>query len=278
MARAVKKETKKTTTKRGKKGNSVTLDFSEVKSFKAIPEGPYLVEVTSVEEGKSQNDNPTLSFEFSIAEGKFQGSKLWHTTALTKEALWKVREVFEALGQEVDGQVTYDLDELVGCTCGVIVYNETYEGKQRAKIGEFLSKDDVDTDEEEEVEEKSSKKSKDKKTSSKKSATSVSDMDEDELQEIIEENGLDVDLDDYSSIKKKRAAVDEAMNGDTDEEEEDDTPETYTEKHINKMDLDQLQELNDDLDLDIDDIEDMKPKAAREAVLKVLKKKKLLAK
>lgn len=36
-------------------------------------------------------------------------------------------------------------------------------------------------------------------------------MDEDELQELIDESGIDVDLDDYKKLPKKVAAVVEAL-------------------------------------------------------------------
>ena len=103
-------------------------------------------------------------------------------------------------------------------------------------------------------------------------------MDEDELAEVIEERGLDVDLDDYSSIKKKRAAVAEALEGgsDDEEEEDDEDSEKYTEDQINEMKIKELSSLNDDLELEIEDIDDMKAKQARKAVIKALKKKKLL--
>lgn len=279
----------KKTRKSSKKGNVVSLDFSDVKSFKAVPEGPYLFEVTSVEQGTSQNDNPTLKFELAVAEGKFEGSKVWHTTTLTKEAMWKTREVLDALGQEVDGEVDIDLDELVGARCGGNVYHDEYEkGKVSAKIADFFSAEDFDSEEEEEDETpkkgKASKSKKDEKPAkgkkSKKDEPNVNEMDEDELAELVDELGLDVDLDDYSSIKKKRAAVADAMD---DTDEEDDNDDTYTSDQIEELDIDQLAELNDDLELglDFDDYEDMKPKVAikeaAKAILKILKKKKLLA-
>lgn len=101
-------------------------------------------------------------------------------------------------------------------------------------------------------------------------------MDEDELAELISDRGLDVDLDDYSSIKKKRAAVQDALDGGEEEEEEDSEETTYTEDQINEMDSEELEALNNDLELDIDDIDEMSKKTARRNVIKALKKKKLL--
>lgn len=74
-------------------------------------------------------------------------------------------------------------------------------------------KDDDDEDEDDEP--KKGKKSKGGKKSKKKtySTDEVEDMDEEELEELLEEAGLDdeVDLDDYKNLKKKVAAVLEAL-------------------------------------------------------------------
>lgn len=271
--KAAKKEAPR---KKKKKGNVVSLDFTGVKNFKTIPEGSYIVEVVSIEQGTSSNDNPTLNWEFEVAEGSNKGSKLWYTTTLTPDSMWKTREVLDALGQEIpDGEMDCDLDELVGTQCGVNVFHEEYEGKKKAKISDFISKDEVDAEDEEDAEEEDDAPKKGKKSKGPK----ISDMDEDELAEFIEENSLDVDLDDFSSIKKKRAAVAEAFEGgiDEDEEEEDSEKESesYTEDQINEMDMEELEALNSDHDLEVD-LEDMKPKAARKAMLKALKKAKLL--
>ena len=46
-------------------------------------------------------------------------------------------------------------------------------------------------------------------------------MDEDELQEVIDKHGLDVDLDDFKKIGKKQAAVVDALEGEDLMEEDD---------------------------------------------------------
>lgn len=279
--------------KKKKKGNGLSLNFKDVKVLKTVPEGNYLVKVEEAELTTSSNDNEMISWVFEIAAGKYEGQKLYYNTNIGKESLWKLREVLEALGQDVpDGKMDLDLSELVGCECGVVVYQEVYEGKNRAKIADFLAADEVDEsdndseEEEDDEEEKPKTKGKGKKSSKKKDdeeeedaeEVDVSSMDEDELAELVEDKGLDVDLDDYSSIKKKRKAVAEALEkGGDDEDSEDEDEETkYSEDQINDMSLEDLEELNSDLELDIDDLEDLTVKKARKAVLKALKKKNLL--
>lgn len=272
-----------------KKSNTVSLNFKDVKTFKTPPEGNYPVRVEKAELTTSSNDNEMISWEFEIAAGKYEGSKLFYNTNTGKDSLWKLREVLEALGQDVpDGNLDLDLEELVGCECGVVVYHEVYDSKNRAKIADFLAADEVDAEEsEDDEEEDEAPKTKDKKSKSSKreddEEVDVDSMDEDELEELVSERGLDVDLDDYSSIKKKRKAVQEALEGGSeDEEQEDDSDEEdsdetkYSEDQINDMSLEALEELNSDLELDIDDLEEMTKKTARRNVIKALKKKGLL--
>lgn len=82
-------------------------------------------------------------------------------------------------------------------------------------------------------------------------------MDADELQEFIDEHELEVDLDDYKSVKKKRAAVAEAYAalsaGDDDEAPD-----------FSSMDDDELEEFVDEheLDVDLDDYKGTKKKRA----------------
>ena len=289
MAKKDKKDKKK-------KKSGLSLNFKGVKTFKTIPEGSYVVEVVAATMEESSKGNDMIKWEFEVAEGPHKGAKLWYNSTITDDSLWALRQVLDALGQDVpDGEMDIDLEELVGCQAGVGVLHDTYEGKRKAVIADWMSKDDVESsDDEDEAEEdeddeddKKSKK-KDKKKSKKddddedeaeeEETPDVDNMDEDELKELIDEAGLDVDLDDYKTLKKQRNAVKEALEGGSDDEadEEESDEETYTEDQIDDMDSDELQKLNDDLDLGLDDLADEKPKKARKAVLKALKKKGLL--
>lgn len=91
--------------------------------------------------------------------------------------------------------------------------DEPEEKPAKGKKGK-KSKDDDDADEDEEPKGKKGKKS-DKGGKSKKSKKidrdDVEDMDEDALQELIDEHELDVDLDDFKKIGKKREAVIDAL-------------------------------------------------------------------
>lgn len=262
-----------------KKSKTVKANFKDVKSYKTPPEGDYVLKVVEAELAESANENEMIKMEAEIVNGDYSGSKVWHNLVFSEKALWKTREALEAMGIEVpDGVLELDPSDLVDCEFGATLFHDTYEGTKRAKISEFLAAEEVseeDAEEEEEDDKPKKKSKKDKKE--KETEVDVSDMDEDELAELVSDRGLDVDLDDYSSIKKKRAAVEDALDGgDAEEEEEDSEETTYTEDQINEMDSEELEALNNDLELDIDDIDEMSKKTARRNVIKALKKKKLL--
>jgi hypothetical protein len=89
-------------------------------------------------------------------------------------------------------------------------------------------------------------------------AEAIQELDEDELQEFIEEHDLEVDLDDYSTLKKKRAAVAEAYEEATENAAGDDAPD------FSSMDEEELEEFitEHDLEVDLDDIKGLKKQRA----------------
>lgn len=72
-------------------------------------------------------------------------------------------------------------------------------------------KDDDEEDDEPKGKSKGKAAAKGKKKPKKYDKDEVEEMDEDELQELIDESGIDVDLDDYKNLKKKVAAVVDAL-------------------------------------------------------------------
>lgn len=74
----------------------------------------------------------------------------------------------------------------------------------KGKKGKSKSDDDDDDD-------KPAKGKKGKAKAKKYDKDEVEDMDEDELQDLIDESGIDVDLDDYKKLPKKVAAVVDAL-------------------------------------------------------------------
>jgi hypothetical protein len=174
-----------------------------------VPEDDYRVKVTGVKAGESKSSgNPMLTWEFTISKGKYKGKKLKDYTTLTKDSLWKLMGLLEALGVEVpQGKLDLAkiLKKLLGKEFGITVIDEEYEKdgktKMSSKISDYLTledlekaqdeddddesndedDDDTDDDEDEEPTKKKSK-AKGKKTKKKKSDDDeIEDLDLDEL-------------------------------------------------------------------------------------------------
>lgn len=86
--------------------------------------------------------------------------------------------------------------------------DEDEEEKPKGKKASKKSKDE-DEDEDEEPPKKRGKKA--KKKADLVSSDTVMEADEDELQEMIDEHELEVDLDDFKTLRKKQAAVIDAL-------------------------------------------------------------------
>lgn len=253
-----------------KKAGSVSVNFKgvEIGGQKRIPEANYLMRVAELTQEEGDKGD-YLKWVFKVDEGKHKGATFYVNTSLTPQSLWKLGALLQALGHEVpDDELDLDLDDYIDETLMGVVADEVYEGKKRSRMVDFYSADDADAegdepeekpakessrkakDEDEEDEKparKSRRRSKDEdddeeeapksKRGAKKSKFSpiasddVQEMDEDELQDVIDRSGVDVDLDDYSTLRKKRAAVIDALEAadliddDGEEEtEEDDRP------------------------------------------------------
>lgn len=223
---------------KSRKGNVISVDFTGIESGGVtLPEGKYEVVVFKVNQEESENGNDYLKWEFTVAEGKHKGKKLWHNTSLQQQSLWALRGLLEAMGIKIpDEAMDLDLKDLEDNTVGVEVQHETYNKKTQARIVDFFevtdgeAEEEVEEDEEDEETPKSKKKAKKeededdeeeapKKSSKKKgkketrtyTSDAILEKSEDELQEVVEEHELDVDLSDFDKLRRKRSAVIDAL-------------------------------------------------------------------
>lgn len=126
----------------------ISADFSGVNPNEALPEGDYelIVDEVSVEEGEK---GQYLRWIYKVAEGEYEGRKLFDNTSLAKKALWRLRGVLVALGFSVpQGSMDVDLDDLPGSRCAASVIHEKYKGKNQARVGEFFPSRGAGGDEE----------------------------------------------------------------------------------------------------------------------------------
>lgn len=105
----------------------LNLDFSSVPSREPLDEGVYHLQIAKVEETTSSTGNPMLKVEYDVleVEGK---RKLWDNYVLIDKALWKVKELFDALGIDTSALVEMDVSELVGMEVNAKVIQEAYNG------------------------------------------------------------------------------------------------------------------------------------------------------
>lgn len=135
--------------KKRRPSKAVKVDLSGVESSqKAIPEGEYVVSVNDASIESSSKGNDYIKFEFEVIEGSHKGAKLYHNCSLLPQSLFNLKNVLEALGFEIPTKAfDLDLSDLLGLECEVEVGHETYEGKKKARILEFINPEDSDVEE-----------------------------------------------------------------------------------------------------------------------------------
>lgn len=230
--------------RKGRGSASVNVDLSGVEtSRKTIPEGVYTLVVDSATQKSSQGGNPMIVFEFSVAEGKYQGSKLYENCSLQPQALFKLKSVLIALGLNIPNKAfDLDLKDLIGMTCEADVGHEVYEGKKKARILEYIDPSDSDSDEDDSEDED------DDDDDDTDVESTLMEMDLDDLKDLAKE--LDISASSIKKAKKVKALVELIMSeadeddilealGDEDDEE-DDEDEEDGEKDYSEMSLAEL--------------------------------------
>ena len=105
----------------------LNLDFSSIPSREPLDEGVYSLTIAKVEETTSSTGNPMLKVEFDV-NGVDGNRKLWDNFVLIDKCLWKVKELFDALGIDTAEIVEMDPVELVGLEVMAKVIQEDYNG------------------------------------------------------------------------------------------------------------------------------------------------------
>jgi hypothetical protein len=149
-------KSKKTSSSTSSK-DTKSIDFSGVQSGgrKKIPEGDYRFKVDKAYWDESEAGNDMVVFESVVAEGAQKGWRGWTYCAVTPKALWKLRQMLEALGVEVpEGKkLAVNPKKYIGLEHGGTVESEEYDGKKRSKITDIFHVDQLGDGEEEEEEE-----------------------------------------------------------------------------------------------------------------------------
>ena len=116
---------------------AINLDFSSVPSREPLEEGVYHLQIAKVEETNSSTGNPMLKVEYNVL-GVEGNRKLWDNYVLIDKCLWKVKELFDALGIDTSELVEMDVTELVGLEVQAKVIQETYNGDIMNRVKKIL--------------------------------------------------------------------------------------------------------------------------------------------
>ncbi|WP_301003098.1 DUF669 domain-containing protein [uncultured Duncaniella sp.] len=117
----------------------LNIDFSSVPSREPLEEGTYLLSISEAEEKLSSTGNPMISLTFDVLSTEdgtpIDGQrKLWDNYSLQAQALFKLKDLFQALGIDTSALVEMDVSELVGQQVRAKVVQETYNGELRNRI------------------------------------------------------------------------------------------------------------------------------------------------
>ena len=209
-------------TKRGskkrKKSRSVTIDLSGIEGRVLLPEEDYLVTIDEITE-KDGTEATFLEWKFKTIDDdkKLNDVTVTYNTSLAPQSLWNLRNLLEAIGVDIpDNEFDLELDEITGEEVVITIGHEKYEGRNVMKVTDFYSTDDIPSEEsskkvEVNDDEKSDKKKTTEKDDDKYTAEEVGDMDKKELQELVDDHDLDINLDTLRTLRKRVAAVIDAL-------------------------------------------------------------------
>lgn len=266
-----------------KKNAKIKVSFKGVEGKRSLPdEGEHLATVREV----SQETGPKAKYLKWIFDLDDDAGVAYTNTSLSKESLWNLRGLLEALGVDIDEDDAMELDltEYPDMRVGLVISHEDYEGKPQARVVDYYSedaKDDKKKGKDKKSDKKADKKKGKKKDKDKLAKSDVEDRDRDDLLELNTEHDLGLDEDDYKDdkkgLKKLLAAVLEKLDeNDLLEEESSESGDKLVRAEVEDMDSDGLKDVIKDnkLDVDLDDFPTLRKQV--KAVIKALEGEDLL--
>lgn len=114
------------------------LDFTGVSSgFECLPAGIYEGEVKKVElKTNKAGDGQYLNFEWEVTDEEGKAHKVWDIASLKPQALWKLKQVMEAFGMDVEGSIDLEPEEFVGQQAQLTLEIDQYQGKDKNVVKE----------------------------------------------------------------------------------------------------------------------------------------------
>lgn len=101
--------------------------------FEALDDGIYPATLMAVNTDKTGKAGPYWQWEFRIdGPDEVKGRKAWVNTSLSEAALWKMKEIYDALEFELDS----DTDEMCGTACKLVLTQRVIEsGSRKGQMG-----------------------------------------------------------------------------------------------------------------------------------------------
>ena len=125
---------------------NVSLDFSSVKTFEPLPAGVYTAVLKKAEIGLSKNQQPKIAIEMLVtAPEEYADKKIFDNPSLQEQALFKVKNLIEALGGEPkqirnSKALAKLLEESLDTTLGVAL---SVDKQDRNQVSRYLSEDQI---------------------------------------------------------------------------------------------------------------------------------------
>ncbi|RLG66749.1 hypothetical protein DRN93_05805 [archaeon] len=106
-------------------------DLADVQSdFEPLPVGTYAARIAEATLETASTGNAMIRVVWEVADGEFQGRKLFDNVVLTVP--WKVKQYAQLVGIESGQEI--DLDAFVGAEAIVEVTQEEYQGEIRNRV------------------------------------------------------------------------------------------------------------------------------------------------
>ena len=230
--------------RKSKRGISVNL--SDAESYFRPPEGHYELEVIGVEMGEGNS----LAWDFKVKAGKFKGKEFRDYTSLEPNALWRVRQLVEATGADVeDADVDLEYFEgLVGESLSARVAYREWEGKEKINVTYELP----GAGDDDEVPPKRGKRNRDEDEEDSKPARSRRRRDDDEEEDKPARGKDDDDEEEEEKPRGRRRSKDDDDEEDKPARGKGKKKADLTQEEIRDMDTDELETLIEKNELDVD--------------------------
>jgi len=114
--------------------DNIDIDLDEATQH-AIPEGEYevCVDKCDVRQAKS-GDGEYLNWQFRLVDGEHAGRCVFMKTSLKKEARWRLKELFKALGLSGAGVVSFNPEDVEGKTLLVTLAHHDFNGDVQEEV------------------------------------------------------------------------------------------------------------------------------------------------